>query len=358
MQIKIVLTGGGSAGHVTPNLALIEALESRGWRIDYIGSLAGIERDMVEREGIPYHAISTGKFRRHVVWKNLLEPFKVLRGIYQAFCHLRRIRPQIVFSKGGFVAFPVVFSAWLLRIPVVAHESDLTPGLANRLSFPFVSKLCVSFEGAKAQFRHQGKVIVTGSPVRSSLFEGDPKRALKRCGFNGKKPVLLVVGGSLGAQKLNEVVRATLPTLCEHYSVLHLCGRGKIDASLKESADYFQCEYAHDEMADFMAASTLIVSRSGANALYEMLVLKKPHVLIPLSAKASRGDQIQNARYFEQQGVSVVLQDQDLTSETLLHAVDSVSQRLPDICAKIEALEIHSATERLVALIEVQAKHK
>lgn len=350
--MRIVLTGGGTAGHVTPNLALIEVLEQKGWRIDYMGSFQGIEKTMMEREGIPYHGIQTGKLRRYWTWKNLLEPIKVFQGFIQAYQVLRKLKPNIVFSKGGFVAFPVVLSAWVLRIPVVAHESDLTPGLANRLSFPFVSKLCVAFDGAKHAFRNQSKVQVTGTPIREALFKGKKSAALKRCGFDGKKPVLLVVGGSLGAKVINEVLRSSLPVLCKHYHVIHLCGKGKLDSTLQNYADYFQCEYAHAEMADFLAASDLVISRAGANSVYELLALNKLHIFIPLSKKASRGDQIQNAYYFEKKGVSLVLDEERLTSATLLNAIEEVEKRKETIKQNMASLHIDSATERVIQVIE------
>jgi UDP-N-acetylglucosamine--N-acetylmuramyl-(pentapeptide) pyrophosphoryl-undecaprenol N-acetylglucosamine transferase len=242
-------------------------------------------------------------------------------------------------------------SAWLLRIPVVAHESDLTPGLANRLSFPFLSKLCVAFEGTKAAFRNPKKIVVTGTPIRASLFQGDKARGLAYCGFDGKKPVLLVVGGSLGAKLINEVVRESLPQLTARFHVIHLCGKGKLDTAIKQE-DYFQCEYANVEMADLLAASDLVVSRSGANAVYELLALAKPHVFIPLSAKVSRGDQIENARYFEKQGISVILEEKALNSQALLRAVESVYARLPEVQVKLKALGIKSATDKVMVILQ------
>jgi UDP-N-acetylglucosamine--N-acetylmuramyl-(pentapeptide) pyrophosphoryl-undecaprenol N-acetylglucosamine transferase len=351
-MVRVILTGGGTAGHVTPNLALIEAMEVLGWRIDYIGSETGIERQMIDREGIAYHPISTGKLRRYWTFKNCLAPFQVLLGMAQAFQCLRKIKPDIVFSKGGFVAFPVAFSAWLLRVPVVAHESDLTPGLANRLSFPFVKCLCVAFEGTKTVFRNFKKITVTGTPIRAFLFKGERTRGLSYCGFDGKKPVLLVVGGSLGAKFINEVVRASLPELLPCFHVIHLCGKGKLDANLKDQADYFQCEYANVEMADLLAASDLVVSRSGANSVYELLALAKPHVFIPLSKKVSRGDQIENARYFEKQGISLVLEERELTKVSLLQAIESIHACLPERKKQLQALKIDSATDRIMEILQ------
>lgn len=349
--MRIVLTGGGTSGHVTPHLALIEALEVLGWHIDYIGSETGIERQMIEREGLPYHPISTGKLHRYWTWKNIFSPFKVLLGVGQAFYYLYQLKPNIVFSKGGFVAFPVVLSAWLLRIPVVAHESDLTPGLANRLSFPFISKLCIAFEGTKVAFRNTKKIIVTGTPIRASLFQGERAKALAYCGFDGKKPVLLVVGGSLGAALINRVVREILPQLTQCFHVIHLCGKGKLENALKAQPDYFQVEYAHAEMADLLAASDLVVSRAGANSVYELLALAKPHLFIPLSKRASRGDQIENAAYFEQKGVSTVLEEQDLTGESLLRSIELIYEQSPLLKEKLKALQIITGTDRVMEVL-------
>jgi len=356
MNTKIVFTGGGTAGHVTPNLALIEAVKAEGWLIDYVGSQDGVESQMIKAINIPYHAISSGKLRRYFSWRNFLDPFLVLAGIGQAYFILRRIKADVVFSKGGFVAFPVVFAAWLNRIPVLAHESDLSPGLANRLSFPFVNKICVTFAVARSHFKNQHKVEVTGTPVRSQLFRGDKARGLALCGFKADKPCLLVMGGSLGSARLNRVVREILPTLSAHYQVIHLCGKGKVDESLQGNEGYCQFEYANEELPDLYAATDMVVSRAGANSLYELLVLAKPHVLVPLSAKVTRGDQIQNAAYFARQHISVVVDDDSLSAQDLIAAIEEVGDRKEEIIASIKALGIQSATSQILALIKEQLR--
>ena len=358
MSPKIVFTGGGTAGHVTPNMALIEVLKEQGWTIDYIGSADGVEKAMISSINVPFHAVSSGKLRRYFSWKNFLDPFNILLGIIQSYILLFKLKPDVVFSKGGFVAFPVVVGAWLNRIPVIAHESDITPGLANRLSFPFVNKICVPFAISKKHFKQQQKVEVTGTPIRQALFEGDKNRGLALCGFNDQKPCLLVMGGSLGAKTLNHCIRASLDQLCEQYQVIHLCGKDKLDPSLTHRTGYYQSAYANAELADLFAASDLVVSRAGANALYEILALEKPHVLIPLSEKVSRGDQVQNARYFEQQGISVVLNDDTLTPEQLVAAIMEVGAHSMDKILKMKALGISSATSTIIALIREQADVK
>ena len=353
MKPRIIFTGGGTAGHVTPNLALIQALKQEGWQIDYIGSKESIEQGMIQAINIPFHAISSGKLRRYFSWKNFLDPFKILVGVFQSFRLLRKLQADVVFSKGGFVAFPVVFAAFLNKIPVVAHESDITPGLANRLCFPFVDKICLTFAEAKRNFKKPHLVEVTGTPIRQELFNGNRQEGLNLCGFSPDKPCLLVMGGGQGALRLNKAIRQALGTLNEHYQIIHLCGKGKVDNSIN-NPEYRQFEYASDTLPHFFAAADLIVSRAGANALYEILALQKPHVLVPLSAKVSRGDQIQNAKFFNKQGISTVVDDDTLTAEGLIEAINHVTDNRDEIVTKIKALDIQSATMKVVAIIKEQ----
>ena len=350
---RIVFTGGGTAGHVTPNIALMDALKQKNpsCEIHYIGSPNGVEKAMISALHVPYHAVRSGKLRRYISFKNLLDPFNLVVGIVQSAILLRHLKPSLVFSKGGFVAFPVVVGAWINRIPVIAHESDMTPGLANRLSYPFVNKICVTFAAAKKCFKNQDKVDVTGTPIRAELLQGDKAKGLTLCGFDDIKPCLLVIGGSLGSRALNAAVRAALQELSQKFQVIHLCGKGNVDNSLLNYPGYFQIEYANQELADFFAATDVVVSRSGANALYEFLVLNLPHVLVPLSLQSSRGDQIQNARYFEKEGVSTVIDELTLTPEILTHAVNDVYTNRTSIRSKIKALGVGSATDVILSKI-------
>lgn len=355
MKPTIVFTGGGTAGHVIPSLALIEHLVHQ-YHIVYVGSKSGIERNMIEDLNMVYYSVQSGKLRRYWSWENFLDPFKLLIGIFQSMRLLSKLKPKLVFSKGGFVALPVVVGAWLNRIPVIAHESDLTPGLANRLSFPFVTKICVTFDLGKQYFKHQEKVIVTGTPIRSELFLGSRQKGLIQARFSGQKPCLLVMGGSLGAEIINRCVREQLSQLCDQFHVIHLCGKGKLDPTLSTHPDYYQQEFAHDDLPNLFAASDIILSRAGANSLYEILALTKPHVLIPLSNRYSRGDQIDNAAYFERKGVSVVLQDtESLGAEEVRNALITVYKRRDQIIQKMKALHIQSGTQTLVKLIEQEA---
>lgn len=352
MKAKIVFTGGGSAGHVTPNMALIEAFLKDQVSVAYIGSISGIEKKLIEEMNIPYYGIQTGKLRRYLTWQHILEPFKMMYGLFQSFFLLHRIQPEVVFSKGGFVSFPVVVTAWLKRIPVVAHESDMTPGLANKLAVPFVKKICINFPPAAQYFKHPERVFVTGTPIREVLLQGNAHRALKMTGFTQDKPTIMVIGGSLGAKKINQMVRAILPMLLERYQVIHICGRGNIDTSLENAHGYRQFEFVGAELGDLFALSDMVISRSGANALYELLTLAKPHLLIPLSKDASRGDQIDNAAYFEEKGVSHVLQEKDMTAQTLISATEKVMLERDDLVTKVQTLGLRSATEKVKRVIE------
>ena len=308
MSKKIVLTGGGTAGHVTPNLALLPYLKQEGYEVIYIGSQNGIERTLIEAEGIPYYGISTGKLRRYLS--------KVLKGISEAKRLLKKLKPDLVFSKGGFVAVPVVLGAKKNHIPVIIHESDITPGLANKIAMPSARVICATFPET-LQYVPKGKGVHTGTPIRKELFEGQREKGLSACGFSGEKPVLLMMGGSLGAVKLNDCLREILPELTKTFDIIHLCGKGNLDEALQNRTDYKQFEYVSDGLNDLFAAADFVVSRAGSNSISEFLALKKPSLLIPLSARASRGDQILNAASFEKQGFARVLDEDEMTAETM-----------------------------------------
>ncbi len=326
---KIVLTGGGTAGHVIPNLALLPKLLEEGWEVHYIGSKAGIEKRLVEAKGIPFHGISSGKLRRYFAWRNFTDPLRVLGGLFQAWLHLGRLRPNLVFSKGGFVAVPVVFAAWLRRIPVIIHESDLTPGLANRLSIPFASRICASFPDTLNHLPPR-KASVTGTPIRVELFTGNKEkgeaflRLPHSASTNSVKPLLLIMGGSLGSRILNQAVRAALPGLLGHFRVAHICGQGGLDSTEEATQGYRQFEYIGNELSDVLAATDLILSRAGSNAIFEFLSLQKPNLLVPLSKAASRGDQILNAEAFAAKGYSRVLAEDKLGDGRLLRELENL----------------------------------
>ena len=317
---KIVLTGGGTAGHVTPNIALLPALREAGFDPYYMGSYEGIEKKLIADFDVPYTGIATGKFRRYLDIKNLTDPFRVLKGFAEARKYLKELAPDVVFSKGGFVSVPVVRAAASLGIPCIIHESDMTPGLANKLCFPVASRVCCNFPET-LQMLPEGKGVLTGSPIRSELKSGNKLAGLEMCGFTAQKPVIMVIGGSLGAAAVNKAVREALPRLLEDFQVVHLCGKDKIDNLLLTTPGYKQFEYVKGELKDLFAMADLVISRAGANAICELLALHKPNILIPLPARSSRGDQILNAKSFEAQGFSLVIDEDDLTTHLLVEKV-------------------------------------
>ena len=317
---KIVLTGGGSAGHVTPNIALLPSLQEAGYEITYMGSYDGIEKRLVGDFDLPYVGIATGKFRRYLDLQNLTDPFRVIKGFGEARKFLKKYQPDVVFSKGGFVAVPVVRAAASLGIPCIIHESDMTPGLANKICIPVARKVCCNFPET-LKLLPEDKAVLTGSPIRAELAQGNKLAGLDMCGFNANTPVIMVIGGSLGAANVNKAVRAALPSLLGDFQVVHLCGKDKIDNLLLNTPGYRQFEYVKAELKDLFAMADIVISRAGANAICELLALKKPNILIPLPATSSRGDQLLNARSFEAQGFSIVINEDDLTTELLVDKV-------------------------------------
>ena len=348
---KIILTGGGTAGHVTPNLALIPDLRERGYEILYIGSYKGIERELIKDAGVEYRAISSGKLRRYFDLKNFTDPFRVLRGYLQSRRIIRKFKPDIIFSKGGFVAVPVTLAAKHYRVPVISHESDMTPGLANKLSMPSATRICCNFPETM-KYLPKDKAVLTGSPIRRELLSGSREAGLSFAGLSGDKPVLLVIGGSLGSVRVNEAIRSILDKLLKDFDIIHICGKGNIDASLTGKQGYVQYEYVSKELKDIFAAADIIVSRAGANAICEILALKKPNLLIPLSAKASRGDQILNARSFEKQGFSKVLEEEDISDERLLKDIAELYRDREAYILRMNESGLSDGVETIIRLIE------
>jgi UDP-N-acetylglucosamine--N-acetylmuramyl-(pentapeptide) pyrophosphoryl-undecaprenol N-acetylglucosamine transferase len=349
---KIVMTGGGTAGHVTPNIALLPALRERNYEISYIGSYDGIEKRLIEAQGIPYYGISSGKLRRYFDFKNFSDPFKVLKGIGQSIRLMKKLKPDVVFSKGGFVSVPVIIAAHHCGIPSIIHESDLTPGLANKIAIPKATKVCCNFPETM-QYVPEKKAVFTGSPIRRELLSGDPAKAFTLCRFSDHdKKTIMIIGGSSGSRALNTAVRDLLPELVKNYNILHLCGKGNLDITRNDTAGYAQFEYANEELADLFALSELVISRAGANALCELLALRKPNILIPLPAAASRGDQILNASSFHAQGFSYVLDESDLTNTTLLAAIEHVITHEQEYLDSMNKSVISDPIETIVGLIE------
>ena len=351
---KIVMTGGGTAGHVTPNIAMIPKLKEMGYEISYIGTYGGIEKQLIEETGIPYYGISSGKLRRYFDLKNFSDPARVVRGYHQAKTLLKKLQPDVIFSKGGFVTVPVVLAAARKKIPVVIHESDMSPGLANKIALPKATAICCNFPETKELFG--GKATITGTPIRQELFSGVPDNARALCGFTDEKPVILVIGGSTGAVKVNKAVRSCLSELLKKYNIIHICGKGKTDPEFENISGYKQFEYVGPELPDMLSLADTIISRAGANAICELLALKKPNILIPLSKAASRGDQILNAASFKNSGYSFVIEEEELTDEALISAVDEVYNNRDKYIATMGSSEHTNAIDTITSIIDSLAQ--
>ncbi|KRG12054.1 UDP-diphospho-muramoylpentapeptide beta-N- acetylglucosaminyltransferase [Virgibacillus soli] len=346
---KIVFTGGGSAGHVTPNIAIIKEL-GQDWDISYVGSRKGIERELIQKLNISYYGIHSGKLRRYFDVQNVKDIFHVLKGYFEAKKILKNLNPHLVFSKGGFVSVPVILAAKTLKIPVFIHESDMTPGLANKISQRFATKIFTSFDEAK-RFFPEHKTITIGSPIRKEIMKGSVRRARSFLGFHSQLPILTIMGGSLGAKTINEVVRSSLKELTKKYQIVHLCGKGNKDEQFSMFPGYRQFEYLHDELPDILAATDIIMTRGGSNAIFEFLALRKPMLIIPLGLDQSRGDQILNAKAFENKGYSITLEEENLNNETLLAHVDKIYKNKISFQEKMKSSQKSEALDILLSEI-------
>ena len=357
MMKRIVLTGGGTAGHVTPHLSLIPRLKAAGYDIHYIGTERGIEHEMIAKfPDITYHVVQSGKLRRYFSLQNFTDPFRVLHGAFTSVRLMGKLKPDVCFSKGGFVSVPVVIGAWMAHVPTVCHESDLTPGLANRISAKFVDRVATTFQECADALGK--KATMTGTPLRPALFTGNREKGLAMAGFTGKKPVLLMTGGSLGAQSVNACLRACLPALLPQMDVLHLCGKGNIDESLNALPGYRQFAFLGDEMADALATADIVLSRAGSNTLSELLALQKPMLLVPYPLGSGRGDQIENAASYAKHGLARVLPQTEMTPDTMTAAVLALLQDREQFRAALAAYPIKDGTDAVLQMIEdVQTKH-
>lgn len=310
---KIVLTGGGTGGHIIPNLALVPCLKKYFDQIHYIGS-NGIEKELVAKENLFFHATDAIKLDRSHFMKNFKIPFVLMKSIREAKIILQKIQPSVIFSKGGYVSLPTCFAAKQLNIPIVIHESDMSLGLANRVVARFASLVITSFEETK-----EGEYI--GNPVREEIFSGSKERAIKNYNIKNDKPVILIVGGSSGSTAINEVVYQSLPKLTQKYNVIHISG--KLGDFNKKHSGYTQIEYAYD-INDLYALADIVVSRAGANALSELAALGKRTLAIPLPKGSSRGDQIENALSYKKKGFLAILEQSNLNAETLIEHINSL----------------------------------
>ncbi|MBR6525682.1 MAG: undecaprenyldiphospho-muramoylpentapeptide beta-N-acetylglucosaminyltransferase [Clostridia bacterium] len=348
---RIVLTGGGSAGHVTPHLAIMPHLLEKGYDVHYIGTKDGIEKRMVaDLPGITYHEVKSGKLRRYFDWKNFTDPFRVIAGAAESVMLMRKLKPDVCFSKGGFVSVPVVYGAWCAKVPTLCHESDLTPGLANKICSKFAKKVATTFPECAKALGEKG--IMTGTPLRENLFSGSREAGLRICGLDGSKPVLCMMGGSLGAQSVNKALREALPELLPHMDIVHLTGKGNMDESLKDTKGYVQFEFLSDDLPHIMALADFILSRAGSNALCEFQALKKPMLLVPYPKGASRGDQILNAESYRARGLAHVLLQENMTAKTLADAIFALIKDKENLIRNLEDAPPADGTMAILRLIE------
>ncbi|HCZ1043977.1 TPA: undecaprenyldiphospho-muramoylpentapeptide beta-N-acetylglucosaminyltransferase [Staphylococcus aureus] len=344
---KIAFTGGGTVGHVSVNLSLIPTALSQGYEALYIGSKNGIEREMIESQlpEIKYYPISSGKLRRYISLENAKDVFKVLKGILDACKVLKKEKPDLLFSKGGFVSVPVVIAAKSLNIPTIIHESDLTPGLANKIALKFAKKIYTTFEET-LNYLPKEKADFIGATIREDLKNGNAHNGYQLTGFNENKKVLLVMGGSLGSKKLNSIIRENLDALLQQYQVIHLTGKGLKDAQVKKSG-YIQYEFVKEDLTDLLAITDTVISRAGSNAIYEFLTLRIPMLLVPLGLDQSRGDQIDNANHFADKGYAKAIDEEQLTAQILLQELNEMEQERTRIINNMKSYEQSYTKEAL-----------
>ncbi len=357
--MKILLTGGGTAGHVSGNMALVPELKKNNYEIEYIGTEKGIEKDIVSSDQyIKYHSISAGKLRRCFSLDNVKDVFRVIKGIKEASVLIKKIKPDIVFSKGGYVTVPVVIAAHRKKIPVIIHESDITPGLANKISSKFADKICTTFPETTKMFPRD-KSICTGSPIRYELFAGSAEAGKKICGFTDNKPVIIVMGGSLGATTINKLIRECVKELCIKYNVIHICGKGGTDTHYNGIQGYKQFEYVKEELCHLMATADIAVSRAGSNAIFEFLALQKPMLLIPLPKGESRGDQVLNAQSFEKSGFAITANQNELDGKKLYDLIEKLYEQKKQLNINIQKSENKNGTDNILNIIyDLSKKNK
>ncbi|HSJ37351.1 MAG TPA: undecaprenyldiphospho-muramoylpentapeptide beta-N-acetylglucosaminyltransferase [Planococcus sp. (in: firmicutes)] len=355
----IILTGGGTAGHVSLNQALIPEIIGMDYDIEYIGSKKGIEKELIADSypEIKYHAISSGKLRRYFSMKNFTDPFLVAAGLFQALNIIRKSKPAAIFSKGGFVSVPVAMAGKLMGIPVIIHESDVTPGLANKIAMPFADHIFTVF---KETLQHvpKEKSTCTGSVIRSELMDGSAAKGREICHFENDLPVLMVMGGSQGSEVINTAIRSNLEQLFKTYNVIHLCGKGNVDEQLEGLDQYCQFEYVTHELSHLLHMTDFVVSRAGSNSIFEFLALKKPMLLIPLSKQKSRGDQVLNAELFRKNGFAIVLEEEEANPEHFLKALEQLKADEEMLIENMNAAEPPKTAYEMAKLVVAHTKKR
>ncbi|MGL4736416.1 MAG: undecaprenyldiphospho-muramoylpentapeptide beta-N-acetylglucosaminyltransferase [Cellulosilyticaceae bacterium] len=352
---RIVLTGGGTAGHVMVNLVLIPYLLQEGWQITYIGSLSGVERELLSKfPEVDYYGVSTGKLRRYFSWENFKDPLRLCKGIVEATKVIRSKRPSLLFSCGGFVSIPAIIGAWFCRVPIVLRETDYSPGLATRLALPFAKQVCVTFPDTLKELplckrRYDGPII------RPDLLAGDAAIGFALTGLSGAKPVLLFLGGSQGSLRINELVISALPALLECYDVIHIVGPNQ-PLLTEPPIGYKAYNYVGEDLAHLYALADLVITRAGSNALFEALSLHKPLLLLPLSKKVSRGDQILNAQYATSLGYAKMILEEDLGEALLLREINYLYKNRAHYLDRLLAFSHENALYRQLEVLKVWAK--
>ncbi len=315
----IILTGGGTAGHVTPNFAILKYLQTHFSSIYYVGSESGIEKRLVKEQNIPYYSIKSVKLVRSFTFKNFKIPFVFVKSVSEATKILKKLKPDVVFSKGGYVGLPVTIASKMLNIPVIIHESDFTLGLSNKIASLFASKVLTSFKETSLTIKN-GEYV--GAPIREELLNNTLKITREKWGFYNNLPVLLIIGGSSGAKKINDLFYKSCKELTKKFNVIHIVGKNNLTPIKLQN--YNQVEYAN--MQTVYPITDVCVSRAGSNTAFELMFLKIPTLFIPLSKSNSRGDQIQNANYFNSLNVCDVLYEETATSKTFTQKVISLYQ--------------------------------
>lgn len=353
----ILLTGGGTAGHVSLNQALIPELKNLGFHVEYIGSKEGIENELIRESfpSVPYHPISSGKLRRYFSTKNFSDPFRVGAGLTQALNIIRKTKPVAIFSKGGFVSVPVVMAGRMMSIPVIIHESDVTPGLANKLALPFADHIFTVFKETLSHVP-SAKSTCTGSVIRSELMDGSAKKGQEICPFSNGLPVLMIMGGSQGSAMINSAVRNNLERLLEQYNIIHLCGKGNSMPELDVHLNYRQFEYVTHELPHLLHMTDFVVSRAGSNSIFEFLALKKPMLLVPLSMQKSRGDQILNANLFKKQGFAHVVEEEELSADRFMEELDRLQAGKDQLIETMIQAEAPITAAEMAKLVSAHTK--
>jgi UDP-N-acetylglucosamine--N-acetylmuramyl-(pentapeptide) pyrophosphoryl-undecaprenol N-acetylglucosamine transferase len=324
-KFTVVFTGGGTGGHIYPALAVVRALRDiRDCHIVWIGSGNGFDRTVVEGAGIEFYAINCGKLRRYFSLRNFTDIFRIAAGFFSSLALLNKHRPALLFSKGGFVSVPPCAAAGLMRIPVFTHESDFSPGLATRINARFSQKIFITYERTGAFFgkKYIDRMVLSGNPVRPEFYAANPDKGRAFLGVPPDEKILLVLGGSQGADEINSLAESCAAQLAESFFVVHQTGRNDGEAAAKTGLRYKRLSYIGSEMPDILAASALVIGRAGAGTVWECAAVGRPMILVPL-ASATRGDQIENARFFEKKGAARMLVRP--SAAELLKTVDELS---------------------------------